>query len=193
MSGFSNAPEIVEFEIGMEFECSTRKAANPWRVVHVWPDRTRALAICRIAGYDYFPRNALSECTLNMNSIWVGRQYYRAADPKWLVTVLLSDDEYVGIEHRDSFQDRHIWKREEFVKEWAPLPVPAAAKWKPEVAKPADWIVPFEGNGGTFTVLHIENGWAMLWDGVDAHTCEVSELCPPVPAKTKESVPECRP
>lgn len=65
----------------------------------------------------------------------------------------------------------------------------AIENWEPKAGEQADWIVDGEGNSGTFTVLHIERGWAMLWDGTDAYACEVSELARPLPPEPPELKP----
>jgi hypothetical protein len=119
--GFVNAPYITCWAVGMGFQWSNQD----WVVLAT---RTNGISAAVRGNYngrlDWFGIGLLPFCTLDLDSVWVGRKY-KVKDTGRTVIILLVGDGHVAF-----FYDDNNWKTvltpEEFSKKFEPLPLESA-------------------------------------------------------------------
>jgi hypothetical protein len=113
--GFRNAPSITEFAVGMDFVFNGDK----YHVVHV--DYNGCYCIRFGDGVTGLSTHCVSGCTLDLNSIWIGRKYQRKTLADNVATVLMVNDEYVAFTNGVV---KCCWERHGFLSAWEPQPLP---------------------------------------------------------------------
>jgi hypothetical protein len=124
--GFLNAPSITEFRRGMRMQHCER---HDYYVVE-WVSED-GWAWCRnddghgaLVSYP-FP----SRFSLDLDSIWEGREYEHVRNTGDLATVLMTSPDYIafygnpkGRPRNDGWTD--CYNRDSFLRNWAPVPLP---------------------------------------------------------------------
>jgi len=131
MQGFKNCPSVTEFAVGMRAHMES-KGGKWFRVVFV--DESG----CALTRYE---EEDISDCvscplhpkdieylTLDLASMWVGREYENAAGKT--AKVLLSDEKYVAFSFNRTVL-RRVWSRASFLSTWTPLPLTSPAEPQP--------------------------------------------------------------
>jgi hypothetical protein len=134
MNGFKNARSVTDFAVGMRI-CYQ----GNWQIA-LYIDK-RGFARTRMdpddGGIYAIAPEHIPHCTLDLDCIWVGREYY---SPTAKCRVIMANDEWVvcDIDTGMHLLEARTW----FLRRWRPVPLdpPSVAQapaetWKPEVGK----------------------------------------------------------
>lgn len=117
MSGFKKAKHITSYAVRMELEYKSLR----YEIVAV--DDDQALGLHRGTYLLHsFERSDLPHCTLDLDSVWIGRKYHRPdCFPEIDWTVSCVGNGYVGVVHGDTGGTGGCWPLDKFREEFAPL------------------------------------------------------------------------
>lgn len=140
--GFQNAPSVKEFKTGMRVKLSPHHRAHggEWATVG-WVD-CGGWAYCDIDNdaTAVVDPHLLPGCTLDLYSIWEGREYKNGAGEQ--CRILFVSDSHVIVIFDNFSSERGFtqgWQRSEFLAEWTPLPL--SAEKPPEAHRPLSEII----------------------------------------------------
>lgn len=134
--GFQNAPSVKEFKTGMRVKLPQfLPHGGEWATVG-WVD-CGGWAYCDIDNdaTAVVDPHLLPGCTLDLYSIWEGREYENTEGRQCRVLFVSDSHVVLRFDHRI---DR-LWPRYEFLAEWTPLPLPAEKP--PEAHRPLSEII----------------------------------------------------
>lgn len=135
-----NAPSVKEFRVGMRVKLPEfLRHGGEWATVR-WVEVT-GMAHCETDDHDaVFPQaKHTSECFLDLDSIWEGREYENARGEQ--CCVLFVSDYHVVLRVVLRFDDtiNRLWTRPEFLAEWTPIPL--SPEKPPETHRPLSQVV----------------------------------------------------
>lgn len=131
MAGFRNAQSVTKFAVGMAFSWKGKLCT----VLETLSDDTAAVREYMNSRLEWVGTSILHECTLDLDSVWVGRKYKGRPGTNWgedKIGVLSVACGYVGFDDR-AFTD--CWTLADFHKVFEPLPLESS---EPKPEPPAD-------------------------------------------------------
>jgi hypothetical protein len=121
--GFKNCPSVAEFRVGMRVREVAERYTGGWFTV--------AIVLCDGSPVDEFGKKypwpcyrKISDFELDLDSIWVGREYRRKDSPTIPVSVRAVSESHIGFCEGYYDEVSSCWTRDEFLYNYESVPLP---------------------------------------------------------------------